>query len=60
MVNVSVTQPASIDNTVTQTAGILEAVQTGATYQWYQCPNTILTGKTNQTFTPTVVGDYKV
>ena len=60
VVNVSVTQPASIDNTVTQTAGILEAVQTGATYQWYQCPNTILTGKTNQTFTPTVVGDYKV
>ncbi|CAM4361390.1 T9SS type A sorting domain-containing protein [Flavobacterium terrigena] len=49
-----------IDNNVTLALGILEAVQTGATYQWYQCPNTILSGETNQTFTPTVVGDYKV
>ena len=38
----------------------LTANQTGATYQWYQCPNTVIAGATNQTFTPTVVGDYKV
>ena len=41
-------------------SGILEATQTGATYQWYQCPNTILTGEINQTYIPTIVGDYKV
>ena len=58
--NFTITQPTAIDNTVTQNAGILTATQTGATYQWYQCPNTILSGETNQTFTPTVVGDYKV
>ena len=45
---------------MTLNAGILEATQTSATYQWYLCPNTILAGETNQTFTPTVVGDYKV
>jgi len=32
----------------------------GATFQWYECPNTLLTGETNQNFTPTSPGDYKV
>ncbi len=59
-VNFTVTEPSAIDNNVTLTSGILEASQTGATYQWYQCPNTILTGETNQTYIPTIIGDYKV
>ena len=50
----------SIDNTVSSSLGILTANQTGATYQWYQCPNTLLTGETSQTYTPTLIGDYKV
>ncbi|NHM01733.1 T9SS type A sorting domain-containing protein [Flavobacterium difficile] len=58
--NFTITQPTAIDATVSQNAGILTANQTGATYQWYQCPNTVIAGATNQTFTPTVVGDYKV
>jgi hypothetical protein len=58
--NFTITQPAAIDNTVSLASGILQATQTGATYQWFQCPNTLLTGEINQTFTPTVVGDYKV
>ena len=58
--NFTLTEPTAIDASVSQNAGILTATQTGATYQWYQCPNTILTGENNQTFTPTVVGDYKV
>lgn len=29
-------------------------------YQWYICPNTILTNEINQNFTPTEIGDYKV
>jgi BspA type Leucine rich repeat region (6 copies)/Secretion system C-terminal sorting domain/SprB repeat/Ig-like domain CHU_C associated len=45
---------------VTESLGVLTATQTGATYQWYECPSTLLTGETNQTFTPTASGDYKV
>ncbi|CCG53071.1 Protein of unknown function precursor; putative adhesin [Flavobacterium indicum GPTSA100-9 = DSM 17447] len=59
-VNFTITEPAPLDNSVTLNSGVLQANLSGASYQWYQCPNTILTGETNQTFTPTVVGDYKV
>ncbi|WP_415782664.1 T9SS type A sorting domain-containing protein, partial [Flavobacterium jumunjinense] len=57
---VTITEPVAIDNNITQNAGVLTADQTGATYQWYECPNTLLTGETNQSFTPTAMGDYKV
>jgi CHRD domain/Secretion system C-terminal sorting domain/Ig-like domain CHU_C associated len=50
----------TIDNTVAQASGTLTANQAGATYQWYECPSTLLTGETNQTYTPTATGDYKV
>jgi len=50
----------TIDNTITQFDGVLTADQTGATYQWYECPNILLTGENNQNFTPTSPGDYKV
>jgi hypothetical protein len=56
----TITQPAALDNSITQLSGVLTATQTGVNYQWYQCPNTILTGKTTQSFTPTNLGDYKV
>lgn len=49
-----------IDNNITQLTGVLTANQTGATYQWYECPNTLLIGETNQDFSPTTPGDYKV
>ena len=58
-VNFTITEPTAVDSSVTQSAGILTATQNGATYQWYSCPNTLLTGETNQTYTPSVVGDYK-
>ena len=58
--NFTITEPTAIDTNVTLNSGILEATQTGATYQWIQCPNIVLTGETNQTYTPTIVGDYKV
>lgn len=45
---------------VTQNLGTLSAVQSGSTYKWYKCPNTLLPGETNQSYTPTVTGDYKV
>lgn len=49
-----------VNNAVTQALGVLTATQSGATYQWYECPNTIIPGETNQSFTPSVSGDYKV
>ncbi|WP_445452553.1 T9SS type A sorting domain-containing protein [Flavobacterium sp. 25HG05S-40] len=54
-----VVNPAPND-AVTQNQGIITATQTGATYQWYSCPNTLIDGATSQTYTPLVVGDYKV
>jgi SprB repeat/Secretion system C-terminal sorting domain len=56
----TITEPAVVNNAVTQASGILTADQTGATYQWYECPSTLLTGETNQSYTPTASGDYKV
>ncbi|HEY6143809.1 MAG TPA: T9SS type A sorting domain-containing protein [Flavobacterium sp.] len=38
----------------------LTAMEIGASYQWYKCPNTLLDGETNQSYLPTVDGDYKV
>lgn len=58
--NFTITEPSSINKNITESAGILTATQSGATYQWYQCPNTLITGETNQNFTPTTIGDYKV
>lgn len=49
-----------LNDAVTEATGVLTATQTGATYQWYECPNNLIAGETNQTFTPNVVGDYKV
>lgn len=49
-----------LDTSITQVSGALISNQAGATYQWYQCPNTLLSEETNQSFTPTENGDYKV
>ncbi len=39
--------------------GIITATQVGATYQWLSCPTMApIAGETNQTFTPTSVGQY--
>jgi hypothetical protein len=51
---------APLDNTTLLTGDTISANQNGATYQWYSCPNTILTGETGQSFTATAVGSYKV
>ena len=57
---VTITEPTALDNSITQDSGVLTANQAGATYQWYACPNTLLVGETDQSFTPSVVGSYKV
>ncbi|WP_412464112.1 T9SS type A sorting domain-containing protein [Flavobacterium mekongense] len=57
----TITQPTAINTTVTQADGILTAIETGATYQWYSCPDTVLiNNETNQTLIPTVLGNYQV
>ncbi len=58
--NYTLTEPAAIDATITLTGEVLTANQAGATYQWFECPNTLLSGETNQSFSPTASGDYKV
>jgi len=47
---------------VTQTGAMLNAAQTGAVYQWLDCNdnNAIINGETNQSYTPTVTGNYSV
>jgi len=50
------------DNNVTQAGSLLTADQTGATYQWLDCDdnNAQINGETNQSYTPTVTGNYAV
>jgi len=52
----------TIDNSVTQNGAQLSADQVNATYKWIDCDNnnTPITGETNQTYTPTVTGNYAV
>ncbi|MDG1332619.1 MAG: T9SS type A sorting domain-containing protein [Crocinitomicaceae bacterium] len=51
----------SVDNTVTNASPMLTANESGAGYQWINCPElTAIAGETNQSFTPTVNGSYAV
>lgn len=51
----------SLDNTVTQTATSLISNETLASYQWYNCDtNSEITGAVNQTYLPTLNGNYAV
>ncbi len=47
-------------NGATLSSGVITATQTGASYQWIQCPATILIGENGQSFTPTATGSYAV
>lgn len=45
-----------------QTGTLLTATQSGANYQWLDCDDSysIITGETNQSYTPTLSGNYAV
>lgn len=58
--NFTITQPSAIDLNVTLAGNTLTANQSGATYQWIQCPATILIGENGQSFTPPAIGSYAV
>jgi hypothetical protein len=50
-----------VDASVTQTANVLTATTTGATYQWINCANSEpISGATNRTFETTMNGTYAV
>lgn len=50
-----------LDVAVTQGAQTLSADATGVGYQWIDCANNVdLFGQTNQSFMPTITGDYAV
>jgi Secretion system C-terminal sorting domain len=52
----------TVDVSVTQNGISLTADLAGAIYQWVDCGNSyaVISGETNQSFTPTVNGDYAV
>ncbi|MFM2017647.1 MAG: hypothetical protein RL007_1303 [Bacteroidota bacterium] len=61
-VTTDLTVNTAIDITTTTSLGTISANQNGANYQWIDClnGNAPVIGATNQTFTPTVNGDYAV
>lgn len=51
----------TVDSSVTQDDALLTANETGATYQWVECPEmTPISGATSQSYTATTNGDYAV
>jgi len=51
----------TINSSVNQTGTLLTANESGATYQWLDCPGmTPISGATNQSYTATTNGDYAV
>lgn len=50
-----------VDSTVTQVGNLLTADESGATYQWLDCPAmTTVSGANGQSYTATANGDYAV
>lgn len=52
----------SVDATTTTNGVVISANNSNATYQWVDCNNnnSPISGATNQTFSPTVTGDYAI
>ncbi|WP_264535669.1 Ig-like domain-containing protein [Flavobacterium sp. N1736] len=60
ILDLTINNLSAIDKAVSLNSGILTSNHLGATYQWYKCPNTLLSNETNQSYTPLTAGDYKV
>jgi hypothetical protein len=51
----------TLNDDIVVNGGTLSAVESNATYQWISCPSfQSIAGETNQSFTPTVSGEYAV
>ena len=61
-VTLDLTINSTPDNSITQNGASLTATQTGATYQWIDCDNfnAPIIGEVNQTFFPSLSGNYAV
>lgn len=62
IVSLDLTVNPSVDVSVTQIAEDLMANANGVGYQWLDCDNNyaVISGETNQTFSPTISGNYAV
>jgi subtilisin-like proprotein convertase family protein len=50
-----------LNEDVDTTGNILAAIETGASYRWFDCDNnTFISGETGQSFTPVASGNYSV
>ncbi len=60
--NLTIYNTEDLDLSISQTGNTLTANATSATYQWIDCDNgnTPISGETNQSFTPSVSGNYAV
>jgi Secretion system C-terminal sorting domain/FG-GAP-like repeat len=60
-IDISICEGGSFSTTINSTPDSLTAEQTDALYQWIDCSTLLaITGDTNQTFVPTITGDYAV
>jgi FG-GAP-like repeat/Secretion system C-terminal sorting domain len=60
-IDISICEGGSFSTTINSTLDSLTAEQTDALYQWIDCSTLLaITGDTNQTFVPTITGDYAV
>jgi hypothetical protein len=62
VVTINLTVLPAIDLTITNIDATLTSNEAGAQYQWLDCDNgnAIVTGETNQSYSPTVTGNYAV
>jgi uncharacterized repeat protein (TIGR01451 family) len=60
--NLTIYKTEDLDLSISQSGNTLTANATSATYQWVDCDNgnAIISGETNQNFTPSVSGNYAV
>ncbi|SFT47391.1 Por secretion system C-terminal sorting domain-containing protein [Lishizhenia tianjinensis] len=61
VITIDLTIP-TFNTNILNTGSALTALETGVTYQWIDCDNgnAVISGETNQTFTPTASGNYAV
>lgn len=58
--NFSIIQPAMLDSGITVESEKLIANQSGAIYQWFECPASPIAGEIDQSFKPKKGGSYMV
>lgn len=60
MESFTILQPSILDSGITVASESLTANQSAAIYQWFECPDSPITGETYQSFKTKKTGSYKV